>query len=63
MGVKIVDCVACKMRKVEVEDDYEPEYCCRGLPDACGCMGKPINSVFCDECESIIFEIGGYGSE
>ena len=38
-------------KEIEVEESYEPEMCCRGLRDGCGCMGLPTNPVFCDECE------------
>lgn len=47
--------------KIEMPDDYEPEYCCSG--HMCGCYGYPINPVFCDPCEKEIFgepvEVGG----
>ncbi|MDF2563749.1 MAG: hypothetical protein K0Q53_144 [Massilibacillus sp.] len=45
-------CVACGC-EIKVEDDYEPEYCCSGKD--CGCMGRPINPEFCNECEIKIF--------
>lgn len=41
--------------KVMVVDDWEDEFCCRGLIDQCGCGGMPINPVFCDECEKKFF--------
>lgn len=40
---------------VEVEDDYKPIYCCYGRD--CGCMGAPVNTVFCDECDKKAFEM------
>lgn len=50
--MKSFECYACR-KEIQVEDDYEPEYCCSGAN--CGCMGSPINPVFCDECEEKIF--------
>jgi hypothetical protein len=46
------NCITCG-KEIEVEDDYEPQYCCSGRD--CTCMGQPINPVFCDECEIKIF--------
>lgn len=45
-------CAACNTA-IEVEEDYQFEYCCSG--NACGCYGKPINPAFCDECEKKLF--------
>lgn len=42
-------------KDIQVEDDYKSEYCCSGLDNQCGCMGKPINPVFCEECENKLF--------
>jgi len=39
-----------------VDDDFEYEFCCSGLREQCGCMGMPINPVFCDDCEKEITE-------
>ena len=39
----------------EVSDGYEPKFCCSGLREQCGCMGLPINPVFCDECNGKIY--------
>lgn len=47
-------CDACG-KGIEVPDDYEQERCCSGLREQCGCMGQPINPVFCDECEEKIY--------
>lgn len=48
-------CSACGAQ-IEVYDEYEPQMCCAGrMGDACGCMGEPINPVFCDECEERLF--------
>ncbi|HEY8890232.1 MAG TPA: hypothetical protein VIM70_08235 [Clostridium sp.] len=44
-------CSACG-REIEVYDDYEEEYCCDGM--WCGCQGREINPVFCNECEEMI---------
>lgn len=33
--------------------DYEQEGCCSGRE--CGCMGRHINPIFCDECTKKIF--------
>ena len=52
--MKFERCVTCN-QKVEVEDDYEVEYCCSGLSEQCGCMGLPVNPVFCNDCEENIF--------
>ena len=42
---------------VEVEDGYKEEYCCGGgFYDQCGCGGFPMNPVFCDDCESKLFD-------
>ncbi len=60
--VKILKQWKCEIcsNKVEVEDNYEPEYCCRGgIHDSCGCGGYPINPVFCDKCEEKIFGNSG----
>lgn len=39
---------------VEVPDDFKYEFCCLyvSMENPCGCMGWPINPVFCDACES-----------
>ena len=50
--MKPYKCVACGNDTV-APDDYEPEYCCNGV--GCGCYGKPINPIFCDECEALMF--------
>ena len=50
--MKKYNCAACG-KEIEVYDEYEPEYCCDGRE--CGCMGKPMNPMFCDECEEKIF--------
>ena len=39
--------------EIKVLDDYEPEFCCEGRE--CGCYGGPINPIFCDDCERIIW--------
>lgn len=39
-------------KTILVYDEYEPKFCCAGrTEDEYGCMGAPINPVFCDECE------------
>lgn len=45
-------CITCG-KDIEVEDDYEYEFCCEGRD--CNCKGLPINPAFCDECENKIF--------
>jgi len=50
--MKTYECYGCQI-EIQVDDDYEPKYCCSGY--MCGCMGSPINPVFCDECEKNIF--------
>jgi hypothetical protein len=56
--MKEEECAACREKMVEVEDSYEPEYCCGGgYYDACGCGGSPTNPVFCEECETRIFGV------
>lgn len=52
---KEIDCFFCEGGRVSVEDDYEMKFCCSGLREQCGCMGLPINPVFCDECEKEFF--------
>lgn len=47
-------CYSCG-KEIEVYDGYEPEYCCSGLKEQCGCMGEPINPLFCDDCEKKIY--------
>lgn len=44
-------------KSIDVEDDYEPQMCCTGslYEIHCGCMGKPINPMFCNDCEIKIF--------
>lgn len=49
-------CHGCGKNLVEVEEGYDPEYCCSGLSNQCGCMGQPTNPVFCNECERQLFE-------
>lgn len=46
------NCDSCH-KEIEVYDEYEPEICCSGFE--CGCYGKPINPVFCDDCEIELF--------
>lgn len=48
-------CNLCR-KEIEVYDEYEPKMCCSGLPEMCGCMGEPINPVFCDDCEEKVYE-------
>lgn len=49
-------CHGCGENKVLVDDGYEEKFCCGGGRwDACGCMGRPINQVFCESCETKIF--------
>lgn len=48
-------CHGCSDKMVEVGFLYEEQYCCSGLANQCGCMGFPINPVFCESCESQIF--------
>lgn len=52
--MKTIDCAGCH-KDIEVDDEYEPEYCCSGLREQCGCMGMSINPVFCDECAESLF--------
>lgn len=54
--MKPYKCDACGA-DIEIHEDYEPEFCCTGpLHEIhCGCMGKPINPIFCDACENKIF--------
>lgn len=40
-------------KEIEVYEEYEREYCCNGV--GCGCMGKHINPIFCDECIKKIY--------
>lgn len=48
-------CDACG-KDIEIYDGYEPEFCCAGRwEDHCICGGRPINPLFCDECEIKIF--------
>jgi hypothetical protein len=47
------NCDACG-KEIEVYDEFEPEMCCDGRER--GCMGKPINPMFCDECEEKFFK-------
>lgn len=56
MGVEVKKmkkdtCDACKV-EIEVYKEYEPKWCCDGRE--CGCMGYPINPIFCDKCEEQI---------
>jgi hypothetical protein len=53
--MKEYKCDACGC-ETAVEDNYEPEYCCSGgFLSSCGCYGKPINPVLCEECENRLF--------
>ena len=50
-------CITCDEEKlVEVNDDYEEEYCCSGATNQCGCAGMPTNPVFCVECHDQLFD-------
>ena len=46
------DCAKCG-KNICVPDDYHLEYCCSG--HMCGCMGYPINPVYCDACAMAIY--------
>lgn len=46
------NCDSCG-NEIKVLDSYEPEFCCDGRE--CGCYGRPINQMFCDDCERIIW--------
>ena len=49
------NCDGCR-KPIKVYDDYQQEFCCSArIEDECGCMGRPINPVFCDDCEVKIF--------
>lgn len=52
--MKASRCAACGTA-IEVYDGYEEKRCCSGLSEMCGCMGQPINPMFCDSCEEKIF--------
>jgi len=40
-------CIVCKQ---DIQG-YDPEYCCSGLAEECGCMGRPTNPPICsDKC-------------
>jgi len=41
---------------VQVESDYEPKFVFDSRD--CGCIGMIENPIFCDNCESAIFECG-----
>ena len=57
MNINKTPCHKCGMKMVEVEDGYKEEYCCGGgFYDQCGCGGFPMNPVFCDDCESKLFD-------
>ncbi len=45
-------CSACS-KPIKIEGEYEREYCCNGHD--CGCRGREINPIFCDDCEAWIF--------
>ena len=38
---------------VEVADNWDHEFCCEGY--MCGCGGYPINPMFCDKHEEMVF--------
>lgn len=50
--MKPINCMGCG-NETEVYDSYEPQMCCSG--HMCGCMGMPVNPVFCDECEEKVY--------
>jgi len=52
--MKPYQCDGCH-KSIEVYDEYEPQMCCSGLREQCACMVLPINPVFCNECEEIIY--------
>ena len=52
MKMKPWECSNCG-EPIEVYEEYEPTSCCNGFE--CGCYGYPINPVFCDACEIMIF--------
>ena len=46
------DCISCENGMTKVRDDFEYEFCCSGsMQSMCGCMGMPINPIFCNDCE------------
>jgi len=52
-----IDCMQCDK---EFEGE-EPEYCCAGLSNMCGCMGQPIDGpiVCSQECyDKVMNNIG-----
>ena len=52
--MKTIKCHNCGNKTV-VYDEYKEEYCCSGLSEGCECRGKPVNPVFCDDCEKEFF--------
>jgi len=46
------NCEGCN-KEMKAQKDYEHEHCCSGFE--CGCMGLPINPIFCDKCEESLF--------
>ena len=49
-------CHGCGINTVDVEEDYEEEFCCGGLANQCGCMGYPTNYVLCEKCDKKLTE-------
>lgn len=50
-----VACSACHENYIVVDDDFEFKYCCSGASNQCGCMGGPVDPIFCEPCESKLF--------
>ena len=40
-------------KEIEVEESYEPEMCCSGLREACGCMGQPTKKYWIEDIYGI----------
>lgn len=41
----------CLVCHTPLPPDYDPQYCCPGASNECGCMGQPTNPPVCsDEC-------------
>ena len=43
----------CMVCSTPLPADYDPQYCCAGASNECGCMGQPSNPPVCsDKCWS-----------
>lgn len=50
---QLIPCSSCG-DPISLPEGQEPQYCCDGRE--CGCLGMPINIIFCKNCWDNLFE-------